>query len=193
MTYYIDFDNTLFDTVSFYNDLMNIMIKYGIDEERIQEYNRYNQNLFNPLKLINYNIEKYHINKEILNDVDNHFKNAYKYIYRDVINFLLKVKNSGSKLVLLTYGDYDYQDRKITSSCIKEYFDEVIITNQEKHSLDLDYKNGVFVDDNVDVINGLLQKSPYKIIRIKRLNNYHSQKLLNNSLVKEYVDLCDID
>ena len=50
MTYYIDFDNTIFDTVSFYNDLKKVMYSYGINNDIIDKYQEVS--CYSPLKLI---------------------------------------------------------------------------------------------------------------------------------------------
>lgn len=191
MTYYIDFDNTLFNTVDFYNDLEIIMKNYGITSEMIDKYSNFNK-LFSPIKLVNYCIEKYHINNEILNEINNHFKKANDYNYNDIDNFLVSIKKKGNRLVLLTYGNYLYQDLKIKNSGLAKYFDEIIITEKEKDTLELDFKNGIFIDDNPTVISKLLLKNPYKIIRIKRKNNRYSNIVINNMLVSEYENFKDI-
>lgn len=192
MTYYIDFDNTLFDTVSFYNDLKSIIKKHGIDEEIIKKYHIENNGIYSPLKLIDYCIEKKIVDNKILEDVNLHFENTGKYLYEDAKRFLERIKPN-NRLVLLTYGDYEYQQRKIMPCSIDEYFDEIMITDKEKYTLDLDFKNGIFIDDNCNVIKDLLSKEPYRIIRIKRLNNPRSKHILNNDLVDEYENLTSIN
>ena len=54
MKYYIDFDNTMFDTEKFYCDLLKIIENYGINEDKINNYykNNLKNELFNPLKII---------------------------------------------------------------------------------------------------------------------------------------------
>lgn len=192
MTYYIDFDNTLFDTVSFYNDLKIIMKNYGIDEEIIKKYHIENKGIYSPLKLIDYCIEKKIVDNKLIDEVVKHFNNAKKYLYDDAEDFLTKIKIIGNKLILLTYGDFDYQQKKIKPCLIEKYFDEIIITDKEKYSLDLDFKNGIFIDDNCKVIKGILIRNPYKVIRIKRSNNPRSKHILNSDLVDEYEDLKNI-
>ena len=191
MTYYIDFDNTLFNTVDFYNDLEIIMKKSGITDEMINEYNRDNK-LFSPIEIVNYCIEKYGINSEILEKINNHFKKACDYKYDDIYDFLTNIKSNENKLVLLTYGDYLYQNLKIINSGLLKYFDDVIITEKEKDTLKLDFSSSIFVDDNPDVILKLLLKKPLKIIRIKRENNKYSSVVINNSIVSEYSNFKDI-
>ena len=81
MNYYIDFDNTIFDTVSFHNDLIKILIDNNIPESYINEY--YKKNGVAPLALVNSLC-----NEVITEKVDKLFKNAKKYLYKDAIDFL---------------------------------------------------------------------------------------------------------
>ena len=191
MTCYIDFDNTLFDTVSFYNDLKIIMNSYGITNDMIKKYRIEYNGIYSPLILIDDYIRKGLVDNKIIDEVDILFKKASRYLYSDAKKFLERIKLN-NKLVLLTYGDYEYQKRKITPCSIDECFNEIIITDKEKYTLDLDFENGVFIDDNCKVIKGILSKEPYKVIRIKRRNNPRSKDILNNNLVKEYNDLDSI-
>ena len=110
MKYYIDFDNTLFNTESFYNDLLNIIKKYNISKKDIDLYYKDNlsNELFNPIKIINNLIKDKNINKEI----KNFFKDLSKYLYKDTIDFLEFIKND-NELILLTYGDFEYQNLKV--------------------------------------------------------------------------------
>lgn len=189
MTYYIDFDNTIFDTVSFYNDLKKVMYSYGINNDIIDKYQEVS--CYSPLKLIDDLISKNVIDKSILIDIGKIFDNAKDYLYQDALLFLEKVKPN-NKLVLLTYGNKTYQERKINSSKIQDYFNEIIITDKSKSSLELDYQNGIFIDDNTDVLQELLIRKPSKLIRIKRLNNPRSNVVINNDFIEEYEDFGEI-
>ena len=130
---FIDFDNTIFDTVSFHHDFLKILLSNGIEEDYIKKF--YKDNGLNPVNLVN-NLNNEKINKE----VDALFKKAKNYLYKDAISFL---KNKGNRqYILYSYGYLDYQNKKIDNALIKDYFDEVIITDTEKTKLDLDYQKG---------------------------------------------------
>lgn len=183
MNYYIDFDNTLFDTVSFHRDLLKILLNNGIEESYIKKF--YKDNGLNPINLVN-SLNNDKINKE----VDKLFKNAKNYLYKDALSFL---NNKGNKqYILYSYGYLDYQNKKIDNSNIKDYFDEVIITDKDKTKLDLDYQNGIFIDDNTKVIKELLKKDVVKVYRVKRDNNLHSEEKLNNKNVIEIFNMKEI-
>lgn len=175
MKYYIDFDNTLFDSEKFYQDLLKIAESFGLSKIMIDEcyQDNFSNELFNPFKVIEYLIEKSNINKEINKEIKKLLINAKKYLYDDTILFLEFLKKENFSLILLTYGDVSYQKAKIKETEINEYFDQIIITSKLKGELGLDYRKSVFLDDNVEQIKSLLKKDA-KVIRIRRRGNKHS-------------------
>ena len=183
MKYYIDFDNTLFDTESFYNDLLQVVNEYGINHKKINDY--YNQklshSLFNPINIINKLIEKHKLKYEIKQELDLFFQDLSKYLYNDTIDFLEYLIKNNYEINLLTYGDFDYQQEKINKSKIKDYFNKIIITNKHKALLDLDYENSIFIDDNKIQLEGLIKKK-CKVIRIRRKGNKHYDDEVNDVL-----------
>ena len=52
----------------------------------------------------------------------------------------------GYDLYLLTYGHKNYQRKKINSSNISSFFKNIIITEEDKSKLDIDYENSIFID-----------------------------------------------
>lgn len=189
MKYYIDFDNTIFNTVLFYNDLENLMIKYGISKEDIYEYKEHHD-IYDPIELIELILDD---SKEdlIKNDINNLFKNN-NYLYEDAINFLNKIKTNGDSPILFTYGSYHYQLLKINGTIAYKYFDDVIITSRPKYLENLDYENSVFIDDNPLVIKKLCLNNAKKVIRIKRDNNKYSKINLDSLNVLEYNNMNEI-
>ncbi len=184
MNYYIDFDNTIFDTVSFHNDLIKIILDNNVSKEYIDGY--YHKNGVNPIDLVNHLC-----NPVITNEVEKLFKRASNYLYKDALEFLSH--KSFNNYILYTYGDIDYQNKKIDNCGILEYFDEVIITDDIKTNIKLDYKNGIFIDDNTKVIKDLLDKGVNKIYRIKRENNVHSDEVLDDDRIIEIYSMKDIE
>lgn len=183
MRYYIDFDNTLFDTERFYKDLLEIVKNYNISENKINEYYYKNSDnkLFNPLKIINKLIENHKLKKEIIKELDLFLNDISVYLYNDTIEFLEYLNSKNYEIILLTYGDYDYQNEKIEKTFIKDYFNKIIITSLPKANLDLDYKNSIFIDDNEHQLKGLIKKDA-KVIRIRRNGNKHSINDIKNVL-----------
>ncbi|MBP5684405.1 MAG: hypothetical protein J6X02_04030 [Bacilli bacterium] len=183
MKYYIDFDNTIFDTVSFYDDLLKILYDGGITKEYIDNY--YQEKGMDPLKLI-YSIKDLDVQNKALN----HFNDTNKYLYQDAIDFLNSKKDS--EFILYTNGYLEYQIKKIVNSKILKHFKNVIISESDKTKLDIDYTKGIFIDDNVDVLKSLLLKNAKKVYRVKRNNNRHSDSIYNDEKIIEINNMKEI-
>ena len=89
MKIYIDFDGTLFDTDRYTKDFMHIFNDYGISKEifdRAKKILFIDEKLFNINVIINYFIEKYNINIELKNKIDDFFNKSY--VYSEVLDCL---------------------------------------------------------------------------------------------------------
>lgn len=163
---YIDFDGTLFNNNKFISDCIKILDKYSIDKDIVIR-NLNIKNKIRDFRIVLKDISKeYNIDeKKLLNNYKKILNNDY--LYDDAIEFLKELKNK-YELILLTYGNNDYQLDKIKSTKIMKYFKNIIITQNNKNELDIDYTNSIFIDDNPDVLRGLMNKNCYKIIRLKR-------------------------
>lgn len=186
MKIYLDFDGTLFDTDKFYQDYLKLLQEYNIDEATINNIKPkiFKNTLFNLDILTNYLVKEYNLDNNIYLKVNNLYNSTY--VFKDVIPFLEKYKNL--EINLLTYGEYNYQQKKIEGSNLKKYFKNIIITDKDKSKLNLDYKNSLFIDNNPKEIKKFLEVSKY-VIRIKRKEDKYS-KIESNSL--EYNNLLEI-
>ena len=72
------------------------------------------------------------------------------------------------------------------------FFDALYITSKEKYKLDINYTNGIFIDDNPSDLSGLYSKNPIKVIRLRRENNKHSLENLKNENIKEYSNFLEV-
>lgn len=176
MNLYIDFDRTLFNSSRFLDEMCLLLEKYNISKKVFTLYN----SDFNPYAVLR-NLKET-VDQSIYNELDKVFLNCKKYLYRDAIPFLKYAKDCGYKVVIITKGDYEYQEKKIINSKIDNYYDELIITLKDKGELNLDYKNGLFIDDNPKEIQSILKNNPREIIRIKRKNNPYSKIKLSRNI-----------
>ena len=160
MNIYVDFDHTLFNTTLFIKEIKKLT-KEDFRKPNVKE------------------LEK--VIKE--NNID-----LKKYLYPDTLLFLEKY--SSNNLILLTRGNLDYQLFKIKESKIENYFKNIIVVNQYKGLLNLDYKNSIFIDDNPKEIESILKNNPKKVIRLKR--GKYKDILLSNPTI-EYESLLDIN
>lgn len=208
--FFIDFDDTLFDTDRLKKYLVRIFEKNGVNKNEFQDsYNilRNEKDLkYNPYRQIDLiNIDD--INREnLLNDLNLLFEDSHDLVFSDSIDFLINIKKIGGKLVLISFGDESFQNIKIDSSGLTKYFDEIIITNKAKIDLiisrdDLDFydeiflldDHPIFIDEALKVVNSktipLYKK--INIIRINRGGRKYSN-IETSFIHEEYSNLRDV-
>ena len=203
MNYYIDFDNTLYETAK----LTSLMIaaignKIGELAEKDAEliiqdvkdnFNSTIDNIFTHAEKMG---KKYNVDSKMVVDaVKAVVDNGKEIVFEDAIRFLERLKEKGHKIFILTYipqTNQEYQLKKLMGSGITSYFDGIIITAQYKFLLDLDYTNGIFIDDDPRDLNGLFEKNPIKVIRIRKENNKRSKIDIDNKEIEEYKSFDDI-
>lgn len=189
-TIYFDFDGTLYDSDKLMRKFTDICKKFKILEEDIDtiEQELFTENkLFNLDELANYLSEKYILPPDFLKELENLY--SEKNIYPDVYLALNKIKQSQKyDMVILTYGNIKYQQKKIHNCDILEYIKEVIITEKKKSDINnIDYENSIFIDNNPDQIKALKDKTD-NVIRIRRKTDKYSKHDTEIS-IKEYQDL----
>lgn len=143
MKIFLDFDDTLFDTTrtpgKFWEDLVAIMKNGGWGDDEIEEIaESFSGSAFDKGKLYHYRShlelleEKYPRGKldETLLHVEAFMKNLGKYLFPDVLPFLQKIPKED--ILIITYGDRDFQRAKIEGSGIQHFVSEVLVTEGEK-------------------------------------------------------------
>ena len=203
MNYYIDFDNTLYNTPLLTNKMLNSIvnsIKEKMDlnsEDLYQEckgmFNR--EHIYNIYELAKYFSYKYNLDSSIvINNLNNIILDGSDLVFEDTIPFLKKLKEKGHKIYMLTYckDSLEYQSIKVAGSKLADFFDALYITSLPKYNLDIDYTNGVFIDDNPEDLLGLYSKNAKQVIRLRRKENKYSIKNSDNSNIQEISTLNDI-
>lgn len=201
--WYIDFDGTLYNTDMLKEDLLNIVIEkvegYKTNKEEAMKevksvFNR--ENIYNIYNLAIFFADKYNFDsKELIGKINETAENGQKYLYEDSIEFVKKLKDKGNTIHIFTYAsneDIEYQNTKIKGSKIASFFDVVIITAQNKHTLNINYENGIFIDDNPDVLKGLYSVNPKRLIRIKREGSKYALAKLEEIDIEECESLSQI-
>lgn len=200
MNYYIDFDNTLYNTNLLKEKMLNSIAEIAKNQQNIdilQECNLLftNDHIYDIYKLADYICNKYNLNlQQVLKTLDNVILNGSDFTFNDSIPFLEKLHNLNHNIFLLTYSNNNlkYQTLKILGSGLINYFDALYITSTPKYELDIDYKNGIFIDDNPKDLLGLYSKSAKKVIRLKRAENKYSLQNLENCNIDEYINFIEL-
>lgn len=203
MNYYIDFDNTLYETAK----LTTLMIAAignkigeltGLEKESIIQdaKDNFNSTLDNIFTHADKMGKKYNVDSKLVVDAVNEvINNGKENVFEDAIRFLERLKEKEHKIFILTYipqNNQEYQLKKLMGSGITKYFDGIIITAQYKFLLDIDYANGIFIDDDPRDLKGLYEKKPIKVIRIRKPNNKRSKIDIDNKDIEEFEFFDDI-
>lgn len=133
MLYIFDFDYTLFNSIKFKQDFFELFRGLLHDPSNLRlEYFQENK--------IHYDLEKHFdilgdnlkdrdqaslVLKEFLSDLK-------KYLFPEVEKLLIKLKNDGHRLILISLGNVDWQKAKIYGSDLEKFFDKVIFTDGPK-------------------------------------------------------------
>ena len=184
MNIYIDFDGTLFDTNRFYNDFLLLCEKYNVNKKDIIKP----KGLFNLDNLALQLKIKYNLNNSFIKETNKLYNPSY--LYKDSISFLKKYYKKYN-LNILTFGDYEYQLKKINCCKFKKYFKRIIIT-EDKTKEDIDYKNSIFIDNSPKDLKKLMSVGATNLIRIKHDDDPYSKES-SLSDINEYFALNDID
>ena len=204
MNYYIDFDNTLYNTPLLINKMLSSIVtsiqeKISMNSDDLYQecksmFNR--EHIYNIYELAKYFSDKYSLDESIIiSNLNNIILDGSDFVFEDTIPFLKKLKDNGHKLYMLTYckDSLEYQSIKVAGSKLADFFDALYITSVPKYTLDIDYTNGIFIDDNPDDLLGLYSKNPKQVIRLRRQGNKYSVKDINNPDIKEYLNFNEID
>ena len=190
MNIYIDFDGTLYNNTKFYQKFINIFIKQNIKKEDIEKYiKKIYKNSRNYDTIAKNLINKYNLNINILQEINNLYNKEL--IFKDTIPFLEKYYQKYN-LILLTLGTKkEYQLKKINSTNISKYFKKIIITTKNKSKLNIDYKNGIFIDNNPLELKKFYNSKVTNLIRIKRDTDKYSKIDLDIN-IPEFKDFEDL-
>ena len=199
MNYYLDFDNTLYNTSELIEAMFDSIVSSAKKQKLLKQgelYEELKRNFTNNYipdiyQLSEYIADKYNLAlSPIVDKLNCTILNGKSYVYNDVIPFLESLKINEHNVYLLSYcKNLQYQALKISGSGLSNFFDAIYITSIPKYKLDIDYTNGIFIDDNPDDLLGLYSKNPIQVIRLRRKDNRHSIKNIDNSNIKEYIDL----
>ena len=192
MKIFIDFDDTIFATKKLKKDLqIKLWEEFYIPEKNFQKIRDHFSGTFGK-KGENYTFDRY---VEVVSDIahsdvqsirtilhDFFDRDLSNYIFDDVIDTLKNLQ--GHKLILLSYGDQDFQMRKIRGSGIGVYFDEVVITSGDKYDM---MKNFIDSDEILMLVD---DKSVY----FTSMKNHNNKNISVHRIYEDekcMSDLCD--
>ena len=204
MKYYIDFDNTLYETAKLTTCMLKaitdtVVEKLGKDHDEVETYvkEHFNSTTDNIFTYARETGKYYGIDSDLVeNNVKAVVDNGNNIVFEDAERFLARLKDNGHEVHILTYipkTNQEYQMKKLLGSGLMKYFDTITITSKYKFLLDMDYTQGIFIDDDPRDLNGLFEKNPIKVIRIRKPNNKRSKIDIDNKDIEEFVSFDDIN
>lgn len=179
MKVFIDFDDVIFNTGQFKHDFKNMFLKNGISAEIFDKY--YSDpndsraiKTFDPwLQIERICDNEIKLDRENLHNLVHKFITDISiYLFADVLDF---VQTIGAKnIVIVSFGEREFQTKKIKNSSIVKYIPNIIVTQDSKareiieiltkENADLN-ENNFFLDDRIEQIQDVKEKIP-KIITI---------------------------
>lgn len=186
-TFIIDLDNTLLDTERFAAELHrsikpSISYYYWTKTYRIvmSTYESgYNYTPQHHAKIISEHIQQPY--KKVLHSLYVVIKKLPIFLYVDSLPLLKDLKTTKNKLILLTYGNIEFQEEKIKLLKISKYFDQIIISPKKKDEIKLPIKSlgadTIFINDNPYEFAALKIKYP-KAIFLRKVNRFKFSKVM---------------
>ena len=136
MKVYVDFDNTLVDSVSAFISRYNSLYNKKVKSETITSYS------FDDIKLSSDEVSRgFH---------SNFFFSELK-LYPEALKSLTRMKQEGAELILITRGDAKNLAMKLEwlekNHVVKDLFSDMIFTTNDMRNIKVDMTDGILIDD----------------------------------------------
>lgn len=138
MKIFLDFDGVIFNTKNFVVDLDKIYFKNGASKEKLDGYKKIISEtskskgvVYRPKDVVVFvakGDKKSQV--KIVNEVDVFLKKLKKYVYLDALFFLNNFPRAD--VFLLSYGDRQFQKKKVFGSKTDKYFHKLFINKHNK-------------------------------------------------------------
>jgi FMN phosphatase YigB (HAD superfamily) len=205
ITLFLDFDDTLFDSARFKQDLMPIFKKHGAVAKRVEETYASLRSNYSPCAHATL-LWKNKVPPGFINDITALLAASPKYLHKDALPFLKNLNREGYRPVYLTLGEPTFQIQKITGAGIEKYAAQIEVCQDDKwkviNNLLPENSRFILIDDRADTIIMTARFHPhsYGIIvnrsQTERVGRYplfqvvHSlSELHGNQLRKPYPDM----
>ena len=179
MRVYLDLDNTLLATRAFYHDFYrSLLLAEGNTEREIDVSYTFFANgatllgeAFSPRRQMEILGWREVTKERVLAEIENLLRQKRGFIFPEVVSALAELRKRGVTLVLLTFGNEEFQKQKIIASGIAHHFDEIKVTGGDKTEILLADQEGeaiVFVDDKVEFMERLSERKDIQTFHMCR-------------------------
>ena len=173
----LDFDETVYDTPALKGKSREIFSKYDLEFDSVYRHLS-RHGLFSFKKLDELTIPQKD-KRRIVSQLMEVIKDGEKLVYPDAREFL---KSCNLPVVILTFGDTDFQLSKIIGSGIDKYANKIKVTQKHKHFEEEILKlTRIFVDDSLPILEDIGKKdNRIKLFLIDRYDRYSEEKIPPN-------------
>ncbi len=195
MKIFVDFDNTIFDTRhQFLDDFFGVFYRYGVSREIFDSTLPYFSKTslqigecYSPeshIKEIK-RVTKQNINeKQFLQEMEIFLEDLEKYVFEDFYEF---ANNFNKKdLIILSYGEDNFQLQKINGSGVKQFFEDAIITQGDKTKEIEKYmqkccgRDSAYVPVLIDDKLGYFESAKSSQLNIKTIHNLRGEEICDD-------------
>jgi len=183
MHYVYDFDYTLFATHILWECWLNELVKQGFDQEEVISSGKI---LFTQGFTLEKHASSLKMGESAIKKMMKSFSRVHdqlctKLLFEDVIPFLEKQHEKGVRQSVLTFGDSDYQHRKLHISGLVDHLDDIRIANPEKYKVahlremvEAGSEPITYFDDNPNELLSIYESGlPVVLIRVLRDGGKH--------------------
>lgn len=140
MKIFLDFDDVIFNTKSFFEKLKRVYIPFGISsevfettyqelkKEQAENWIGYSSDVHIAKLQENFSVDKQELQKAIKSFVDD----TREFVFPDVKDFLQWAKKNAYSVSVLSFGNQEFQTQKIQSTKLSDYFEKIIVTDKDK-------------------------------------------------------------
>lgn len=178
----IDFDDTIFNTYLFVQEIIKHFKRVGFTSEEFKEiYKKSKEKMkdFDQKTVVDLFFRLKPYDKEsVVGEIDSLIERSEEFIFPDFRKFAND--NYRRNLILLSFGITEFQKRKIDNSGIQNYFDKIYITDKDK-VVDIEHiyrkypeDQILFIDDKAVEIDKVKEKfSDIITIKMERPRGGH--------------------
>lgn len=195
-TLVVDFDRTVFDSDALYHDLYDLCGQRGIRRGLLDPSLALvppDNLLFNFFLMVRRSQGiKLSLIESAITEMETFIRNrGHQYVFNDARPFLNSAAKAGWRVIILTYGDLDFQLAKFVGSKLSEFCHRFTVTSETKwRQLEiLNASSVIFLDDNPKNIDEVKTRFPQVLaVEVKRQSTkYQSVRSLNADFVVNHL------
>lgn len=184
MHYVYDFDHTLFATHVLWECWLDELVKHSFDREEAAQAGQvlFSQGFTLEKHASSLGMSDSAVKKMMKSFGQVHDRLCAKLVFEDVLPFLESQNEKGIRQSVLTFGDSDYQHRKLHISGLVEHLDDVRVANPDKRKvahlrelIEAGSEPITYFDDNPEKLLAIYEAGlPITLIRMLRDGGKHS-------------------